>query len=202
MGELVNTYFNNYNPTPVGVTDAALESHKAYGTTTARGGYHPNNMRMLISSEKGGLTVRCHYDPTDFTETYSMDWAVTPVTGKSTSPVEFKTVNPREWSMKLLFNSLGEDAKRQTNGLDTVEASLATLRKMSMPSFYSGGSGRTSSDESGERPPTLLVFLTDQAFRCVITRLTVTRKAIHPQSRAATRAEVDIAFTEFVESAT
>ena len=70
-------------------------------------GYHPQHSSMLITLKKGGKRLRCHFDPKDFTEKYTAEYADVPVTGHSINPIQFKVARPRKWSMKLLFNELG-----------------------------------------------------------------------------------------------
>lgn len=164
-------------------------------------GYSPMRYRMTIFAETAAYLLTCDYDPAEFTETHNMDWKSVPVAGRKTTPIAFLTVNPREWSMKLFFNTLGDNTNtRSPNQEKTVRDSLDILRKMANPSFY-GGTGAVSVTTDGqERPPTLVVYLIDRAFRCVITKMAINHKAIHPTTRIPTRAEVDITFTEFVES--
>ena len=167
------------------------------------GGYHPMRYRMTIYAEDGTGTLVCDYDPAEFTEVHNMDWEATPVTGRGTTPIQFKTVNPREWSMKLFFNTLGDNQYTRSQSQErTVRDSLDLLRKMANPVYYGGGLSYTATSGANLRPPTLVVYLIDIAFRCVITKMSIIHKAIHPTSRIPTRAEVDISFTEYVESST
>ena len=162
-------------------------------------GYHPVRFRMRIETIKQDIVLVCDYDPTEFTEQHNMAWETTPITGRGTDPVQFKTISPREWSMKLLFNTLGDNqATRNSAQEKFVSDALAKLKRMSYPSNFQGNT--VTSDSGGAlRPPTLKVFLTTDHLSCVITKMSTTIKAIHPTQRYPTRAEVDITFTEFVE---
>lgn len=194
---LIEEYYREDKP-----SDAFKVGKDMFSTTLSSvNGYHPRRTRMTIVTDPITDTLVCDYDPTEFTETHNMDWESTPVTGRTTTPIAFKTVNPREWSMKLFFNTLGDNSKTRSDSQEkSVRGALNILRKMANPGFYNGTA--TSSSDEAQRPPTLIVFLIDQSFRCVITKMTVNYKAIHPLERYPTRAEVDITFSEFVESST
>jgi hypothetical protein len=197
---LIDEYFRK-DPKPASIIDTGGDVFR--GNPAPSYGYHPMRFRMLIMAEApANYSLTCDYDPSEFTETHNMDWESTPVTGKSTTPIAFKTVNPREWSMKLFFNTLGDNEKARSESQErTVRGALDILRKMANPSFYGGANAIDVTTDGNSRPPTLVVFLTDgPPFRCVITKMSITTKAIHPTTRIPTRAEVDIAFTEFVES--
>lgn len=155
-------------------------------------GYHPNVKRMRIQSEDGGDPLICHYDPTEFTEKYTAEWEKVPITGGAISPIAFKFVRPREWSMKLLFNDLGEDLSKRTTGVRSTESALFMLRGWFLPEGVVA-----SSSAHGDRPPVLNVIIVNELYRCCLTDMSVVYKAVHPTSRVPTRAEVNVTFTEF-----
>jgi hypothetical protein len=177
------------------------------------GGYHPRNTRMTIAVLNGEARIRCHYDPTEFTESFTTEWKIVPITTAGVNPAVFTTAEPRRWSMKLLFNDLGEDSSRDLGAGSAradVDTQLALLRAFALPQIYgqliSGVSlglqstNGVSSNSDGLPPPILVVFLINRAFRCVLKELTIVRKAIHPLTRATTRAEADVVFLEYTEA--
>jgi hypothetical protein len=174
-----------------------LESNVASGISVKPSiGYHPNNERMKIVQERTGTTLFCHYDPTEFVEKYTSEWEKPPISGTASQPIVFKYIRAREWSMKLLFNDLGEDSSRRSEGMLSTEASLSMLRRWFLPQ-YAGGFG-TSSKVGADRPASLFVMLTNQVFHCCLTDLSIVRKAIMPVvPRFTTRAEVSVVFTEY-----
>ena len=161
-------------------------------------GYHPRLNRMTVRPKRwqSGDTLFCHYDPKEFVEKYDAEWHNTEVTGAMTTPIVFKFVRPRQWSMKLLLNTLGGDPNRDSPTAG-VDGELQQLRIWFLPR---GAGGIGSVATNGDKPPVLLVSLIDaEVFPCCLTGLIVTRKAIHPMDRFTTRAEVDVVFTEFLE---
>ena len=155
-------------------------------------GYHPNNQRMTVYPEGGGQVLYCQYDPTEFTEKYTAEWHKTEIVGSAITPIQFKFIRPREWSMKLLLNDLGSDSVARSPKVESVDTGLAILRSWFLPSGIAG-----ASSIGQDRPPTLRVILINEVFVCCLTDMTVVRKAIHPTNRSTTRAEVSVVFTEF-----
>ena len=162
-------------------------------------GYHPNKSTMYIRLQRSnGVGLHCHYDPKDFVDKYTAEYADVPVTGHYLNPIVFTVARPRKWTMKLLFNELGRDPKVQNSSAMTVDDSISFLRGFMMPKNY-GGFG-ASSKIGGEKPPVLLVFLTNEIFICHLTDMSIKRLKIHPTNRSTLRAEIDVSFTEFVPS--
>ena len=211
--ENVKTIFSSQtrDRTPTGPNRTNPTGFESYDATTKAVGYHPQVKQMRIQTESAGGpqdVLYCHYAPTTFSEHYVADWKKVPLTGPGTSPVVFRYGQPREWSMKLLFNDLGAPANRPQNLL-TTEESIRWLFSVMRPKGLGGtravGSSKSdpnSSKTGGYRPPTLLVFLTKQYFRCVLADMTINRLAIHPGSSDTIRAEIDVTFVEFAESST
>lgn len=166
-------------------------------------GYHPVNKRMIIRPEVDpSKELLCHYDPSEFSEEYTAEYADVPVVGDTIQPIAYKFSHPRKWTMKLLFNDLGESFdKRQQTDTKTTQEALDYLRAFMTPKNYRGVVSIANSD----KPPVLLVFLTNQYFRCCLTTMTVRRLKIHPSGGLgmmrgqALRAEVDVTFVEFIE---
>lgn len=171
-------------------------------------GYHPRMARMIIVPERSyahnSTRLYCHYDPTEFTEAYNIEWKIVPITLAGLAPPVFTQVEPRKWSMRLFFNELGESVSRKNPNTVSVDESITKLRGFALPSSYASftntGIG-ASSTASGEPPPKLLVFLISKVFRCIISEMSIVRKAIHPTERRTTRAEIDVTFLEYTESA-
>jgi hypothetical protein len=160
-------------------------------------GYHPNTNIMQIKSESSGGLLTCHYNPTQFIERYTAEWHHTEITGTGIAPIVFKFVKPREWEIKLLFNSLGEDSNTVRMPRDTVSDCINQLRSWFLPGGTGGGIG---SRVGNVRPPVLYVYLINEKFRCCLTGLSLTYLAIDPNSGVPTRALADTVFTEFLES--
>lgn len=179
-----------------------------------RVGYHPVHTRMKIIVCEGDETnpqptketLVCHYDPSDFSETHSVSYEDVGVSGASLQRKQFSYGNPRVWSLKLFFNELGEDvsAGMQLPGVMSVAESLRWLRDVMYPSkTWKGGNiarAIVTTNLQHEKPPILLVLLTNESFLCYMTGLTINRKFLHPRTRAPIRAEVDVEFTEFFPS--
>jgi len=207
MGELLNT-FNNARMSSRDTIDttvneqqsSAAKAFQADSLTRRATGYHPQRSPMYIKTEKGGKTLRCQFDPKEFDERYSVDYAIVPVTGNSINPITYKTSNPRVWSMKLFFNDLLSNPASAVAGAQRAEDAIALLQEFLLPSSVALATQGLSPKVGSDRPPTLLVFLLNKAFRCQMTGLSIKRMKIHPISRATLRAEADVEFTEFYES--
>lgn len=189
--------------TPGGANQSNPSGFEGAESTTRAYGYHPKVSQMRIETDPaGGIgdVLYCHYAPTDFSENYVANYASVPIDGPDTTPVQYEYGNPKKWAMKLLFNDLGAPANRPSN-VRSAEESIKWLFSVMRPKGL-GGSRAVASQAGGSKPPVLLVFLTAEWFRCVLAEMTIKRLAIHPTTRKTTRAEVDVTFVEFAESAT
>ena len=160
---------------------------------------HANNKRMRIYKCSGKIdspvvtpdSLTAHYDPESYEESYTVQYEAGMVTGAATPPVVYVQGNPRTWSFTLLFNDLGYEVMRRSDGTKSCDESLKWLYTAMLPS-------KVSTAEKANRPPTLLVVLSSQVIYAVLSSMNVTRTMIHPQHRNTLRATAALEFTEAV----
>jgi hypothetical protein len=98
----------------------------------------PQGFQKAQLAIKGGETIQCAFNPTDYTISKSNVWTYKPVTGKDLPDPEFGGGNPQRYSLQLLLDTtlLGADA--------SVTETANKLMKMM---HTDGGGG------GGSRPP-------------------------------------------------
>jgi LysM repeat protein len=139
---------------------------------------------------EGGETIKCLFNPTEYSITKTNNWTFDKVKGKSLPPPKFGGGNPREMAVNLLL-----DQSLPNDGLSVKDITDKLFKMMETPAGGGGGNAKSA-------PP----FITFQwgemiPFKAVCTSLTVTYQLFKPNGTPI-RADVKLALKQADQAST
>jgi hypothetical protein len=148
----------------------------------------------LVKEADPGDALFFHYNPTEWSDGYSADWAAEDASGAGTAlpTLTYKGGKGRNIKFSLFLNEFGQrEPIRQT-----VSQALDWLFKSASPV---GQSTKEGSDAA--TPPVLLLLRGGRApFRCVLTNFDIKEQMFKPQTMEPTRATVDVELAQYVDT--
>jgi hypothetical protein len=138
-----------------------------------------------------GAFITLDYAPEEWTDAKATDWKDEDK-DVCVGALEFDTSHGRVLAMTLFFNDWGEDDAHRGAPKLRVEEKIAWLRLRQCPKDGS---------IAGDASPPVLALVWREFFKCVLTKVDVTRTKLHPLTLDAIRATVDIELKEFVGEA-
>jgi nucleoid-associated protein YgaU len=144
----------------------------------------PTGFQKAELTIDGGDTIKCYFNPTEYSVSKSNQWKYDPVTGTTLPKAQFGGGNPREMSVSLML-----DVSLQGDQASIRPTTDKLFKMMEVP----GGQGAGG---SGAVPP----FITFQwgsvvTFKAVCTQLTVAFKMFHPNGEPI-RADVKMSLKQ------
>lgn len=140
-----------------------------------------------VAQPRFGELLTFDYAPEEFTDSKETEWKAEGVNVGVERP-EFETSKGRTIAMTLFLNDWGEDPGHKVDPR-TVEEKISWLRARQVP---------VPGSLAGKGYPPVLAFVWREVFKCVLTRVDVTRLKLDPNTLSAIRANVDIELLEWV----
>lgn len=181
---------------------ASLRGAQTGGATSI----HPAQSKFRLYDLTGtalvaalGEFIEFDYSPTEFSDSKQTSWKED-LTNVCIGQPQFETSKGRRIAMTVFLNDWGEDPTHygtptaQDVGTAipmrraTVEEKIAWLQRRLCPMAGSIAGGNS---------PRVLALAWREIFKCVLTKVDVTRLKLHPRSMDAIRANVDIELLEW-----
>jgi len=131
----------------------------------------------------GGDTIKCYFNPTEYSIAKTNNWNPKEVTGQSTPKLEFGGGQPRKMELSLLF-----DQTMPPFTMGVSEATALLLDAMEVPSGQNAGTPTAA-------PPFITFGWGKLKFKGACTSLTCTYKLFTPEGQAL-RADVKLSLTQ------